>query len=485
MPPRAPLAALLLALAASRAPAATPYDDLLKDIPDGANVLTLIDVQKAYDSPLAKAEDWRKSYYERLRGGGTMLPPDAVRAVIAADVNVATFRRDAQVSLVRVRQADGVKDLQARAGGTTGEVAGRFVLLSPRDAYVLPLTVDTLATVHPANRQALARWLRQTANGKAAAGPSPYLRKAADDFAATAPVVIALDLADALEPALVRVGLDGALCLTDKSVNKDALARLVASARGLVFTVNMSDALTGTLRVDFGFDPTDYRKTLHALFLEILDGEGAALPGLDRWAATFGEKSMTLTGPLTTADLMRVLSLFQYPLHHGSEEGGTPAVAGKGVSVPQTKRYLAAVDTILRGVKPPKDPDEAAKAALWTEKAAGQVEQLSRVGVDPVALTAGDEVATRLRSIAGSLRGVPIDKKALDAASYTMLTGAYSGGYGGRGGYGGGMGASVSSNVPELRVKWAKVVADDEKRRAELWNEIMRLMSDARQKLGG
>ena len=428
-----------------------------------------------------------QSYRDRQRAGIALFPPDAKQAVIGGYVNFTTLSRDYQVALVNVRQTELLQDVQAREGGTISDVGGRFALLSPRDAYITPLSNETLATVYPANRQALARWVRQvTATGGTPGGLSPFLADSADAWAERAEVVVAVDLADAFDPGLVRAGLDGSLALSGKSVNRDFLAKLIASAKGLVFAAEAGEGVAGTLRVEFGADPQPFRDVLPGLFFEMLDTQGMALAGVSSWPVVFTESSMTLAGPLATPDLRRVLSLFQFPGHHEAEPAaGRPPAAGVAATPDQTKRYLAAVDNVLAGVKPPKDQKDYVKTARWTEKAAEQIEHLSGVGVDPLAVDAGLDAARKLRAIAGSLRGVPADIHVAESGSYYYV----SGGYPGWAGWGRARvpfvgGRSVSTNYPQVQQQIAQTVANDDKRRQDLWSQLTSAMIDARRKLG-
>src|SRR5262249_60656159 len=171
-------------------------------------------------------------------------------------------------------------------------------------------------------------------------------------------------------------------------------------------TVKVTDTIAGTIRIDFAGDPTPFRRILKDLFLELVDDQGASIPGLELWEATYGPNSMTLTGQLTTADLKRILSLFAFP---GAAGEDSAKLGANEVSVPATQRYLAAVDSILKDIRSAKDSPNYEKTATWHDKAATQLEQLNRRGVDPAAVQAAFEAAKRLRAIASSLRGVPID----------------------------------------------------------------------------
>ena len=150
-----------------------------------------------------------------------------------------------------------------------------------------------------------------------------------------------------------------------------------------------------------------------------------------------------------------------------------------------TKRYLAAVETILADVRSMRDSKNYDKTATWHDKAAAQIEQLSERGVDPIAVDAAFEAGKSLRAIAASFRGVPIDTKALASQQYYSSRpsiGIVPGGWWGLQPFVFGP-SQVDTNIPEIQKKMAKVVADDQKRRLEAWSQIERTMVDSRRKL--
>ncbi len=466
--PTAFLTAAVL-LAAPPAPAATPFDDLLAAVPANANCLAFFDVKAAYDSPISVKENWRGEFQEKFKAKVNNLPPDAQRVVVAMDVNMNSLGRTSQLALVRVRSAPGMQQIGAREGGTIDLVADRSVLLSPRDVYFTTLDGSTVAAQYPADRQALARWLRQVRGGSRTE-LSPYLAASAA-VATSTPFGVALDLSDAFDPRAVRAIVERSPAVAGKNVNKDGLARFVAGTRGIAFNVEMGSTMVGHLRVDLLGDPGPFRSVLKDLLLESIENQGASIPGLENWDVKFGDKSMTLTGPMTHPDFERVLSLFDFPNHEA--ENGT-----EGPSVAQTKRYLDAVAGYVAEVQKPKqtrNAKEYEKTALWTQQYAEKIEQLSRRGVDPIALEAGKHVADRLRGIAGSLRGVPITVKQAENSAYTIV--AMS-----RGWYGGGV--AMNSNAVKVQEMAAKAIADDERNRDRAWSEIEKAVIDARLALG-
>jgi hypothetical protein len=473
--------AVLVVFVATPALSAAGPDDLLRAVPPNTNTLVLVNAKAAFASPLAKSELWAENYWKKYHSGIGSIPPEAQKVVIAADVNFLDMSRACQVGLVKMRSIPTVKEMARREGGTIDDVNDTFVVRSPRDVYFTYLTDTELAAIYPANRQALARWLK-TAKANKAPELSPYLMKAVA-VAETTPVVIALDLTDSLDPALIKLGLSiSPTMVKHKTANMDFLSKFIARVKGLTFTAQITDKITGSIRLDFSDDTNRYKAYLRDLFIEFIEEQGIALSSLDKWEASFTETSMTLSGDLSMSDLRRILSLFAFPEATGEEsEKGD----GNPVSVGASKNYMAAVQSILKDLRKTRDQKAYEKTATWHDKAAEQIEHLNQRGVDPVALAAAREVSKRMRAIASSLRGVPIDMEKLNREAYyysQASVGATVNGFG-RVQFGVFGPTQVDTNYPQIQAEQAKVIADDEKRRSEAWSQIDRILTDARQKL--
>jgi hypothetical protein len=475
-------AALALAVAAAataQPPApANKFDRFLPYVPPDVNVLVLVDVKAAYDSPIGKNEKWAEEYKARYQSGVGFVAPYSSVVVIGANVNLNSMTRDHQVGVVGVPQQLPVRELAERNGSSPTEIAGRPFALSPRDVYFTTLSIPATVALYPADRQAAARWSRHATGVQKAAKLSPYLTTAAAGADGTA-VTVAVDLVESQEPALLRVGLAAsptvvAANLTPEQVG--SLAGLVASAKGLTFTAAAGEAITGTVKIDFAAPFLVHQPVLKPLFLEILDQFGVAIPGVSSWAAKFEQRSMSLSGPLSPADLSRILSLFAFPGTASEDDGG---IKPGEISPGATQRYFAATNTILADLRKQKDSKDYNKMATWHDKAADQLYHLNRTGVDPLALKVADDAGRRLKALSLSLRGVPIDTKALDASSYYTYSTSRNGW-----GWWGGRSTSYSTNIPQVRGEIAQVVARDEKSRLTTWAQIDTMISDTRRQLG-
>lgn len=478
---RAAPCCFLVLLLASPARAAGPYDDLLKYAPASANALLLVDVKGAYASPLAKREKWGAATDPDARGGLGFAPADAEAVAVAADVNLSTMARAFQVGLVKVPNLPNLRDLAAREGGTNDEIAGQVAALSPRDVYFTALPANTLVAVHPADRQYTARYLK--AAGKGAGGLSPYLKKAAAGAGANA-VTIAVDLEDALDRTLLKLSLPASPVASKKGVDIGLLATFLSQAKGLTFAAKIGDSITAGVTVEFPIEPIRFRHTLPDLIRELLEDQGIAIDGFENWKAEYTDTTITLSGPMSATDLRRVVSLFAFP---NPAAAADPDAKGDAPTAGATRRYLRAVEAILADVSRTRGTASYEKTATWHEKAADGIARLSRRHVDPLAADAAAGAEARLRAIGHSLRGVPIDTKALEAKQYAWASG------------GTGFGivptwwglrprafespTFVDTNIPQIRSQIAKATAEDKERRAETWGAIDKLMIDAKQAL--
>jgi hypothetical protein len=481
-------AALLAVACASPVAAANPYDELLKHSTANTNALVLIDVKGATSSALAKRENWAEKAQQSGYGGLGFFPADAETVAVVAEINLTAMVREFQVGLVKVKNLPNFKELAAREGGAVDELAGKLTVISPRNVYFTSFSGDVLAAVYPADRQYLARWLKAEKAGRQAL-LAPYLRAAADN-ATDNTVTIALDLEDVVDPVALKFGLGvSPVMAKNAGVNRQALSVFLARARGLTFAAKVTNGVTASITVEFPDDPKRYKAVLKDLFLELIDAYGVSIPGLEKWEAVFTDKTMTLSGSMSPHDLRRVMSLFSFPRPE-AQDAAPPPGGGEGPTAGATQRYMVAVKAILDDIKRVKDNGNYAKTATWHEKAAVQLEQLSRRNVDPLAVDAAYQAARKLRSIASSLRGVPID---VDAAAqkgyvYTQRMPYYGWGpfYGGWwGGYRGlaFVPTAVQTNVPEVQGEMARIIADDQKKRIAAWTAMDQLMSDTRRKL--
>jgi cytochrome c551/c552 len=465
----------LLGLLFAIAPAvAGPFDGMLKVLPATTNTLVLVDVSAIYDSPLAKSLKWSEAYAQRFRAGVNTLPPDARRVAIACATNMSNLRREWQLVLTEVRQVANAREVAARESGILDEVAGRFAVLSPRDVYFTSISEQESAAWYPANRQLLSHWIRNVPGWQKRAEPalSKQLKAVVARRGEKEHLLVAFDLTDAFDRESIRAALDDSPSVLASQLNKEGLANTLVSLRGISLGVSVTDKLTGTIRVDFGLDPTPYRRVLKELFIEALEDEGAAIGDLHAWSAEYQENSLTLSGPLEPGTMARLMALFEFP----NESDAPPAPLKPDETKPNpdlTRNYFNAVLECIDEVRQSKMRKDYLKTAAWHETYAAKIERLSTRFVDPEAVKFGLSIAEYLRAIAASLRGATADAKAIATGAFVFTYQPT------RRWFGPGW-ASVATNVPKKRSEIAKIVADESKTRTQLWSQIETAIAGAR-----
>jgi hypothetical protein len=460
------LLAVLLALTAGPA-AAGPFDELMKTVPPSANTLVLVDVAGLTGSAVGKKAGWAVKVGERYRDGSGVLPPGAERVLIAGQVDLQAGDWEWKAAVADTASAPALADVAARERGEPDEVAGLAVVHSPRGAYFAAPAPNRWLVFHPDDRPALAEWVRRGKEEKSAAA-SRYLTEAARRIE-NLHVVVAADLSDAIAPASARAVASAMPSLVRRNADPAAFARLLVSLRGVTLTAHATDRVQAVLRFDFGTNPLPMQAVLKDALLELVENHGAALPELAHWESAITDNTFRLSGTLTPESLERVLGLFAFPYTRG------PAPKDMAPTAEATKWYLDTVRKVVQDVRKTRTGTKPEKTALWHDAAAGRIEHLDPRGVDPAALETGQAIAYRLRAVAGSMRGVPVDLKQLQSQAYF---------YGGRSGWGlfGGPNI-VFTNVPKVQAQMNQVIAEDKANRELLGRQIDDLLSQTRSKL--
>ena len=89
---------------------------------------------------------------------------------------------------------------------------------------------------------------------------------------------------------------------------------MLTSIKGVTFTVEATDRLTGKMRVDFGESPTPLKEVAKAVMFEVLENHGMMLDNeIKNWAIRVEAKAITLQGRLSTKGLRMLTDLIPFP----------------------------------------------------------------------------------------------------------------------------------------------------------------------------
>jgi len=435
--------------------------DLLRRVPDSANTLILIDVERMLMSPIAMKEKWRDKA-NASEGESLHFPINAERYMLASKLDfISGFEDIWDAALIETTSDVSLPYLSKREGGYLDTVEGQQVAFSPRNAFFVSFKPTILGVAFPANRQDLGRWLRNIQRHR---DPqvSEYLQNAVSLAHGENHMVVAFDLGDLLTSRQVRDRLQHAESLAGKEVDLGALTKVLTSLKGVTLTVKATERLNGKIRVDFGESPAPLKLVAKALLFEALENNGMMLDDeIKNWAVRVEAKAVTLEGRLSTKGLRMLTDLIPIPaetlaLNEASPKaGGNASESAKSSStedlkVTASKKYFQhislLIDTMRTEVKGAGSPK---LARTMVHKAALEIDRLPVLNVDEELIAYGAGVSETFRNMRNLSKNASLD------ASYRQAT------IGGNQGYGF-YGTSSSLSTSVMRKQETAVLASNQ-----------------------
>lgn len=486
------LVALTVTLFAHGAGAASGADvaELLPYVPQATNALVVVragDILKAArGAPAVAAEESRES----LIAGVLNIPSWVDVVVRATRINPSASGPAWSAAVVPLPPEVGFEALAKHEGGVLQDLAGRPAFRSSR-GYVVQLKPGLIGVMRTGSRQDAAFWIVQTAGGSA--GMSGYLSEAA---AGPGQIILAFDATNMVDPEGVRIQLMHSQALEGKPAEQAAAAKLLVGLRGAKAALTLGAETQIEIRLDFSSAVSD-AEMMKTLLVEFLDNNGAALPELAGATASADGASVVIRTTFSDESLRKLMTLVAAPTPAHSAETA-PAAAVRASSAPASttpppapstatpqSQAAAASRTYYRNVsrlisdlrRQLRSAKDYEKTALWHDRFADQIDQLSVVGIDPAVVDFGAEVSRDFRAVAASLRGESTQVQALSGTVTTEVrvnngfwgyTGAK---YGAFGGYIPGPG-ELQSNVGQVRAAQAQAVAQGAEQRNQLWQAI-------------
>jgi len=395
-------------------PTRAQFDELLAKIPASANAVALLDAQRLFTSPIGVREGWKDKYEQSFAAGLVTMSPDTQRLVLGAEFDYEFMKPKWEAAVADFGKPRSAVDIAHAAKGTLEKIGDTSVVALRENAYVVELGKQQFGAMTPANRQAVARWLRQF-QGHSEATVSPYL-KGTLAASQTSAVVIAFDLEDAIPPDIVLAKLNESQAIKAAKVDVTAAAKALDSIRGLVIEVAVTDGSYGRLMVHFGGDVSVLAPVAKPLLQEVLADLGAAISDIDGWNVQSQPQRIGMNGPLGNAGRKRIFSLIDSPLASllaSDETAPTAEDRQRDKTIAASQQYFKAITSLITEVREKSgDAKTFGENALWFDKWARRIEKLSVLNVDRDLLTYGQFVSETLRNMAGALRGVTISTNA-------------------------------------------------------------------------
>jgi hypothetical protein len=466
-----------LIIVAARPCLAADFGDLIRRVPAQANAVLLVDVDAVHRSPMGAKNGWAKNHERDSLTGVDSLPETVERLVIGGQISPTTLDAAWKVGIAATRKAMTPAQLASAEGGTTDDLAGRQVVISPRNTYFAVLAPQTIGAMHPANRQEFARWLRTTGGSL-----SPYLKEAT--ASPNAPVVMAIDMTDVFDPPGLRGKLATSKAIAGHEAQLDTIVRAIAGIKGIRLAVQVAPTLQGELRLD-GDSVSALTPVAKALVLMALEASGDTVEDLEAWTVKSSGASIVLSGALTERGLRQLVS----PLLSPAVATSGNAMSSSGPAKPSaeaSQKYFRSVSKLLNELQKQKQSTYNNLSRAY-QNYAQQIDELPLLGVDPDLQTYGSQVSVTLRGLATLGKATLSQSQTLalqraDAAVQSPGSTPYGNAYWGYN-YAPTTVTTNVSNAPQINSLIAQAGANERVIRSQTWDNINKATADVRRKM--
>ena len=422
--------------------------ETLKLIPNDANAIAIINVEKLYGSDMAAREKWIQDSKVRYANSPLYFPTATKNVVLAAELDLVHGSAMWEAAFMTMKNNINMDAVAKICKGNTDTLGSFKCVDTGGGGTLLKLNSTTLATRFPSNRQQIGRWARSVER-KQTGNVSEYLRAIVDRAKnkSDAEIIMGIDLTDAANPNMIRAKLG-----TKKWGTKvDTLVKTISSIRGVIFEVRLKSSAQGVLRIEFGEDASVLERDGKELVIAALRDKGLYIKDLDKWIFNAGSKEITFKGRLSTNGLRRVASIIEPPRvpisasEMNYKKSDNP-IQQKAMA---TKEHWDAVQALLKDIRN-YQPQTRNQLAFYYERYARKIDSLPILNVDDEELDYGAAVADILRQVATGRRSTVAQRAASDK-QYRGVRG-YEYSWGAHGWYGGGRSAESAATAASANI---------------------------------
>jgi hypothetical protein len=384
------------------ATARADFKTLSQRLPASSNAIIAVNVAKVLDTPYAKNE-WTPTAADAWAKQPVMIPPGSTRLLMAADVRSDSLESLWELSLMEMGKMPTIQELAQAEGGNIDRLWDRDAVCSPINAYFVPLDGTILASITPANRAAIAKWVRTPAKPEGNV-TSQYLQRVLAGLGDSTDIVMAMDLEGAFGVPRIRKWLDDNDIKEVPDNQMDQVARTLGTMNGIMLQINVDQDVKGRAVVDFDGDAASLQNCAKPIMIAVLNTAGMRVDEIDSWTFKAGGKQVTMEGKLGTPSLRRLLSIVQSPIP-AATVAAKPAGGGAQASVPAdpaqaSQRYYKVICANLDNFRP---GGSASETAGWARAVAKRIEQLPILNVDPQLVQWGSMVTLKLKQAGGTM----------------------------------------------------------------------------------
>jgi hypothetical protein len=418
------LAAAAAGLAPFRASAAATFRDMSKRLPAATDAVVAVNVEKVLDSPYAKQQKWREMNAENWAKRPQIIPPGVDKLLMGAEFVPSKAETNWEVTLMGMKKMPALKDLCQGEGGHFDRVWDKDAVVSPINAYFVPIEPDVLAVCTPGERATIARWVRQPPG----AVTSEYIKDALAGLREDAHVMMALDLGDAFGLPRIRQFLADSELKELAGKDLDAMAKALSTLKGLTLQIAVDQGISGTVTIHLGQSAALLDGVAKPLLVSVLDAAGMRLEDVDQWTFTTAGSEVRGSGKLSDAGFRQLIGVVQSPVPAAvaaaapeATESASAAPAAPADPATASQRYFKSVSLTIDSLKTGTSVRET---ATWWFQASKRIDKLPILSVDPALVEWGTFVSSKLKQLSGT-----------GAAGQTQIqarvAGAYNPNYGG------------------------------------------------------
>ncbi|MCA9085492.1 MAG: hypothetical protein KDA81_15625 [Planctomycetaceae bacterium] len=468
---------LLFLLIIAQATSASDFQDLVQNVPRGANGIMVIDVAKAVGTPIAKKNGWSSKGPESS-DRPLYLPPEADKVLAVAKFDIVrNFQQAWNVTAFGMTESIPLRLVARAEGGYVDNIDGTDAVWIPSDAYLLQSGETDLVMQAPADRQAVARWIDQHRK-TSLSEISDYLSVAIASIKREPQIVLALDAGDSIQRHRVRQHIQQSELAEKHNLDPEQLTDLITGLRGVVVEIVLTDGITAKARIDFSDKVTLNAGVAKELVLAALSTREMSLPGIESWRCSVVDKSILMDGNLSADSLRRLISLMEPPsTKFSSLKEANVETASGDETAKYSLQYYQAIQSLLKDLR--QKSGSHANDAYWIDRYAKKIDQLPILHVDNDLLDYGQKLSETLRVMSGSRRMTNLQGGA--AARHDAAGGgsSYDSGYG----YGYYNYPSLKDRQTAVAVDRADAAASGTAVKLQGWNLIDNATNDIRREM--
>ncbi|TWU45864.1 hypothetical protein Q31b_10400 [Novipirellula aureliae] len=387
------------------------FENLLQHLPEDANTLMLFNMEEIMATPLAASQNWKNGEAAKYSSGLMIVPPQTLHLAMAAQMDIELMQPHWHASVMDLSEEPSMLTVTERHGGNVDTISGQDAAVLPNNTYVVKFGKFIAGTMYPADRQQTARWVDSVFATSGRKPLSPYLAEA-EGYAdqKKVPIVLAMDLKNVLSAKFIRHRLDLMKSLKGTQVDLDKLAEALSSVRGITLGIEITDRITGGIKVDFDGDVSLMKDVAKPLLLESLGNHGAMINELNDWKVSVSRNEILLQGSFQSSGIQRVFSLFDAPpgmqsLSQTSSPGD--AKSGKDLTARATQQYFKSIQLLISDLQHEDQEHQSSTPgleAMWYARYAAKIDALPILHVDPEMVTFATQVSAALRQSQTAMR---------------------------------------------------------------------------------